>query len=74
MDFERVYGSDMKKMVKWFSLLVANEVEIKLSDSHEGDAASAHEVITPKAKSTEPKQAAVKAAPPKKINTPRKMA
>ena len=74
MDFERVYGSDMKKMIKWFALLVDNKIEIKLSDSQEGDSASAHEVVTPKAKSAEPKQAAVKAAPPKKINTPRKMA
>ncbi len=31
MDFERVYASDMKKMVKWFSVLKANNVEIKLS-------------------------------------------
>ncbi len=74
MDFERVYGSDMKKMVKWFSLLVENGVDIKLSDSHDGDNSSVHDVVTPKAKSTEPKQAAVKAAPPKKINSPRKMA
>ena len=74
MDFERVYGSDMKKMIKWFALLVDNKIEIKLSDSPEGDSASAHEVVTPKAKSAEPKQAAVKAAPPKKINSPRKMA
>ena len=74
MDFERVYGSDMKKMVKWYALLVANEVDIKLSDNHDSDTAAAHEVITPKAKTAEPKQAAVKAAPPKKINSPRKMA
>ena len=74
MDFERVYGSDMKKMIKWFALLVENKIEIKLSDSQEGDSASAHEVVTPKAKSAEPKQAAVKVAPPKKINSPRKMA
>ena len=26
MDFERVYNSDMKKMVKWFDLLAVNEV------------------------------------------------
>ena len=31
MDFEKVYASDMKKMVKWFSILKANNVEIKLS-------------------------------------------
>jgi len=73
MDFERVYGSDMKKMVKWFALLTTNEVEIKLSENHDQDAAS-HEVVTPKAKTTETKQASVKAAPPKKINSPRKMA
>ncbi|MDF2381134.1 DUF5606 domain-containing protein [Nostoc ellipsosporum NOK] len=32
MDFERVYGSDMKKMVKWFEVLQKNKVELKLSE------------------------------------------
>ncbi len=32
MDFERVYASDMKKMVKWFSILKANNVELKLTE------------------------------------------
>ncbi len=32
MDFERVYTSDMKKMVKWFSTLKKNNVEIKLRE------------------------------------------
>lgn len=32
MDFERVYASDMKKMVKWFAVLKAANVEIKLSE------------------------------------------
>lgn len=31
MDFEKVYASDMKKMVKWYNALKANNVEIKLS-------------------------------------------
>lgn len=31
MDFERVYASDMKKMVKWYNILKENNVEIKLS-------------------------------------------
>lgn len=35
MDFERVYSSDMKKMVKWFSVLQTNQVEIKLSEPEE---------------------------------------
>lgn len=32
LDFDRVYASDMKKMVKWFSVLKKNEVELKLSE------------------------------------------
>jgi hypothetical protein len=31
LDFERVYTGDLKKMVKWFDVLKANEIEIKLS-------------------------------------------
>jgi len=32
MDFERVYASDMKKIVKWFDLLKKNNIEIKLTE------------------------------------------
>lgn len=32
MDFDRVYSSDMKKIVKWFDILKKNEVELKLSE------------------------------------------
>jgi hypothetical protein len=35
MDFERVYPSDMKKMVKWFEVLKKNDVELKLSEVEE---------------------------------------
>lgn len=35
MDFDRVYASDMKKMVKWYSVLKANNVEIKLSHTED---------------------------------------
>jgi hypothetical protein len=73
MDFERVYGSDMKKVIKWYGQLKANNVDIKLSEHTEQDGA-VHEVVTPKAKAAEPKQVTTKAAPPKKINSPRKMA
>jgi len=37
MDYDRVYPSDMKKMVKWMSVLQANNVEIKLSELPEED-------------------------------------
>lgn len=32
MDFERVYASDMKKMVKWFDVLSKNDIEIKVNE------------------------------------------
>ena len=35
LDFDRVYTSDMKKMVKWFDVLNRNNVEIKLSEPEE---------------------------------------
>jgi hypothetical protein len=35
LDFERVYASDMKKMVKWFSVLKANNIEIKIKEQEE---------------------------------------
>jgi hypothetical protein len=37
LDFSRVYSSDLKKMVKWFSVLKANNIEIKLSEPEEGE-------------------------------------
>lgn len=35
MDFERVYNSDMKKMIKWFATLKAHEVELKITEEPE---------------------------------------
>ena len=35
MDFDRVYPSDMKKMVKWFDVLSKNKIELKLSEPEE---------------------------------------
>lgn len=76
MDFERVYGSDMKKMIKWFEILKANNIEVKLAE--EGSEESTADVVPEKkvntAKTVTPKAAAVKGGPAKKINTPRKMA
>ena len=31
LDFERVYSSDLKKMAKWYDILKANKIEIKLT-------------------------------------------
>jgi hypothetical protein len=46
LDFERVYSSDLKKMVKWFEVLTKNEVEIKLSERAESEASEEEPVET----------------------------
>jgi Domain of unknown function (DUF5606) len=35
LDFERVYSSDMKKMIKWFDVLLRNKVDLKLAEPEE---------------------------------------
>jgi hypothetical protein len=35
LDFERVYASDMKKMINWFRILEKNKIEIKLKSPEE---------------------------------------
>ena len=81
MDFERVYASDMKKMVKWFEILEKAGIEIKLTEHSEGEeTADGDEKPTAVAekkatgKTVTPKAAAIKSGPAKKINSPRKMA
>lgn len=41
IDFERVYASDMKKMIKWFSVLKLNNVELKITEQQEATEAEA---------------------------------
>lgn len=81
MDFERVYASDMKKMVKWYEILEKAGIEIKLSAQTEGEEIAEGEekpvVVAEKkvtTKTVTPKAAAIKSGPAKKINSPRKMA
>ena len=53
LDFERVYTSDMKKIVKWFDVLERNKVELKLREAEEEGvlvAEEEEEVETPTAK------------------------
>ena len=44
LDFERVYTSDLKKMVKWFEVLKANNIEIKLTERAEETSEAAEEI------------------------------
>jgi hypothetical protein len=66
LDFTRVYSSDLKKMVKWFAVLKANNIEIKLSEPDEEQEAAEVEAETPvPAKAVPAKAAPAKAAPAK---------
>ena len=64
MDFEKVYPSDMKKMVKWFDSLKKHKVEIKLTELAEETAEPVEEEVkeeavaekTPKKKTTRKKK------------------
>jgi hypothetical protein len=68
MDFERVYTSDMKKMVKWFSILKENEIELKLTeyDEEEEDSNAGEETNEQPAEAVAVEEPAAEAAPKKK--------
>ena len=64
MDFERVYTSDMKKMVKWYEVLEANEVDFNAKPQEtEEDEETAEEVNEEKATATATKKSKAKAKP-----------
>jgi len=60
MDFERVYSSDMKKMVKWFEALKKHNVEIKLSELPEETEEAVEELKEEPVAETKPKKRATK--------------
>jgi len=57
LDFDRVYTSDMKKIIKWFEILQKNKVEIKLSAPPEAEEETAAEPESPKPAAKAPKAA-----------------
>jgi hypothetical protein len=72
LDFERVYSSDLKKMVKWFEVLKKNKIEIKLSEPvEEEEEETVEEVMTKAPVKAAPKPATPAPAPAKKA-TPAK--
>ena len=48
LDFERVYASDMKKMIRWFEILEKNKIEIKLKSPDEIGEVSADSPVNSK--------------------------
>lgn len=72
LDFDRVYSSDMKKMVKWFSVLQSNNIEIKLREvtEEEEQPAEAAVEVEEKAPAKEEKPKAAKES--KEVKEPAK--
>ena len=67
LDFERVYSSDLMKMVIWFEILKNKNIEINLTDLPEEEVEEEKEVEEPKvaAKEVKEEKPAKKAAPKK---------
>lgn len=59
LDFERVYSSDLKKMAKWYEVLKANNIEIKLTEPAEEEPEVAE--VVEEALAKQEKKAAAKA-------------
>lgn len=83
LDFDRVYASDMKKMVKWLALLEKYNIEITVNKGGDADGIEAEKPAEPvvekkkttaKAKDSGAKATTTKSAPAKKVTAPRKMA
>jgi hypothetical protein len=70
LDFERVYASDLKKMVKWFEILKKKNIEIKLSELPEEEETPEVEEVAeekaPKKKAAAKKEEKEEEAPKKK--------
>ena len=60
MDFERVYSSDMKKMVKWFESLKKHNIEIKLTELPEETEEAVEEVKEKPVAEAKPKKRTAK--------------
>ncbi len=74
LDFERVYNSDMKKMVRWYSILKTHGIEVKVMEEQpeeeeaevvaEPEVAEEKPAKKPKAKKEEPAAEEKKSAKP----------
>ena len=79
IDLERVYNSDMKKMIRWFGILKSNNIEVKLAEPEpEPEEAEVEEVIAVKKetpakakKVAEPKAKKATAEAPEKETAPK---
>jgi hypothetical protein len=75
LDFDRVYNSDLKKMVKWYGDLKKHNIEIKLTEpavEEKEPEEAEEEKQTPKQKKKKTESVAQEDAKPKKKSTRKK--
>lgn len=65
IDFDRVYASDMKKMVKWFEVLDENKIDFTAKPEEQEEAETAEVSTAEEPKKKAPKPAAEAEAKPK---------
>jgi hypothetical protein len=63
LDFERVYSSDLKKMIKWFEVIQSNDIDFSVREEDASGDEAAEEVLVEETAAAEP--VAKKAAKPK---------
>lgn len=56
IDFDRVYQSDLKKMIKWYEILKKNNIEIKLSEPEQEAETNVEEETEPVKEETQKKE------------------
>jgi Domain of unknown function (DUF6852)/Domain of unknown function (DUF5606) len=74
IDFDRVYSSDLKKMIKWFEALKKNDVDIKLTEPEPEEETQTEELDEETAKEPQKKKAEKVAQSKKPKQTAKKKA
>jgi hypothetical protein len=70
LDFDRVYASDMKKMIKWFEIITAKNIDIPVAPADtEKPEEKPKAVKTPKIETTHVKEGKPSKSAPRKIES-----
>lgn len=70
LDFERVYNSDLKKMIRWFAVLQQHNIEVKLSEPPEEPIEEEEEKPVVATEETPKKKSAKKTVPKEETGEP----
>jgi hypothetical protein len=69
LDFERVYSSDMRKMIRWYEILTAGKIDIPASPEENQKADDKPKAAKPKVDATSMKEGKPSKSAPRKIES-----